>query len=523
MSSHREAPQISKNPTADNTDVYAFVSPDQPETVTLIANYIPLELPDGGPNFYELSDDVLYAINVDNDGDGVADISYQFRFTTVDNDPSSFLYNDGPITTLTPPGAGSSWNRQQVYSLTRVGRQGPATLLGQGLLCPPCNIGPRSTPDYASLAAQAVHSFSAGGHSGTCFAGQRAEGFYVDLGSVFDLGGLRPFNSSHEGPPFLANMPGVDSTAALNVHTLALQVPITDLTADGRVPTSTTSPTAVIGVWATASMQRAQMMGAPGPMSGPGGPGAQPGPVRPVGVGPFTQVSRLGNPLVNEVLIGIGDKDYWNMSPPGSDGDRFFGYFADPLLARLLPSLYPGVFDNLAAYERDHTGTTPAAPARPDIVAILLTGIPQSVLEAAGVAGVVPPTNVGGSGVGDMLRLNVAQPPTTVGATSFSIFGYLGGDGAGYPNGRRVYDDVATIALRAVAGATLPLVTSFTPDAAVGTIGTDPGEVISFGLTSGGSDTTARGTETYLPAFPYLGTPYSGYATPSSTPTDKGT
>jgi hypothetical protein len=270
VSSHREAPQISKNPTADNTDVYAFVSPDQPETVTLIANYIPLEAPDGGPNFYELSDDVLYAINVDNDGDGVADISYQFRFTTVDNDPSSFLYNDGPITTLTPPGAGSSWNRQQVYSLTRVGRQGPATLLGQGLLCPPCNIGPRSTPDYASLAAQAVHSFSAGGHSGTCFAGQRAEGFYVDLGSVFDLGGLRPFNSSHEGPPFLANMPGVDSTAALNVHTLALQVPITDLTADGRVPTSTTSPTAVIGVWATASMQRAQMMGAPGPMSSRG-------------------------------------------------------------------------------------------------------------------------------------------------------------------------------------------------------------------------------------------------------------
>ncbi|MGH9060017.1 MAG: DUF4331 domain-containing protein, partial [Acidimicrobiales bacterium] len=249
MSSHREAPQISKDPTADSTDVYAFVSPDKPDTVTLIGNYIPLQAPDGGPNFYEFADDVLYSINIDNDGDGRRDIAYQFRFTTVNNDPSSFLYNDGPITTLSPPAPGSNWNRQQTYSLTRVDYRGGddrdddgggrRTALGTGLLVPPCNIGPRSTPHYASaLAAPAVHTFASGGFAGTVFAGQRAEGFYVDLGSVFDLGGLRPFNSAHELP--LQNMPGVNSTAAVNVHSLALQLPITELTVDQARPTSTT-------------------------------------------------------------------------------------------------------------------------------------------------------------------------------------------------------------------------------------------------------------------------------------------
>ncbi|MHB1930758.1 MAG: DUF4331 domain-containing protein, partial [Acidimicrobiales bacterium] len=496
----------------------------QPDTVTLIANFIPLELPDGGPNFYEFSDRVLYAIHIDNDGDGCADISYQFQFTTVNNDPGSFLYNDGPITSLSAPAPGSNWNRQQTYTLSRW-QHGRWAQLGTQLLSPPCNIGPRSTPDYASLASQAVHSFSAGGHSGMVFAGQRAEGFYVDLGSVFDLGGLRPFNSLHELP--LGNMPGVNSTAAVNVHTVALQVPITDLTRDGRMPTSTTDDGAVIGVWASASVQRVQIWGG-GYEDGRDGRGDS-------WSGPFTQVSRLGNPLVNELIIGIGDKDEWNRSAPSADGTRFFKYFANPLLAQLLPTLYPNVFDNLAAYDKAHSGTSPSDAARPDLVAVLLTGIPNSVLQAAGVAGVVPPTNVGGKGVADMLRLNVAQPPTPVGSAHFSIFGYLEGDGAGYPNGRRVYDDVATIALRAVAGATLPLVTSprYTPDKAVGTIGTDPGTVISFGLTAGSAgtasasltqennDITALGTEAYLTSFPYLGTPYSGYDTPSKTPTDK--
>src|ERR1700729_3451187 len=163
MSSHREAPEISKDPVADSTDLYAFVSPDDRTTVTLIANYIPLEAPDGGPNFYEFGDDVLYEIHIDNDGDGKADISYQFRFTTVNNIPSSFLYNDGPITLpLTPPSPSSNWNRQQTYSLSRVDHdRGRTVKFGSGLLCPPCNIGPLSTPNYSGLAAAAVHSLAA--------------------------------------------------------------------------------------------------------------------------------------------------------------------------------------------------------------------------------------------------------------------------------------------------------------------------------------------------------------------------
>jgi Domain of unknown function (DUF4331) len=529
MSSHREAPQISKDPTADSTDLYAFVSPDRPDTVTLIANYIPLELPDGGPNFYEFADDVLYSINIDNDGDGRRDIAYQFRFTTVNNDPDSFLYNDGPITALSPPASGSNWNRQQTYSLTRVDYHrghdadddlaGARSVLGRGLLAPPCNIGPRSTPHYADLANQAIHTLAGGVK---VFAGQRAEGFYVDLGSLFDLGGLRPFNMAHLIP--LSNMPGVNSSAAVNVHSLALQVPIEQLTANGsRPPTlTTTNPNAVIGVWTTARRQKVLIHDAEGSHHT---------------AGPFSQVSRLGNPLVNELIIGIDDKDRWNSLPPLSDGQVFFRYFANPLLPHLLADpktpLYPGVFPNLAAYNSAHSGTTPGHAARPDLVAVLLSGIPQSVLQAAGFAGVVPPTNVGGTALADMLRLNVAQPPTQVGDAKFSIFGYLEGDGAGFPNGRRVYDDVATIELRAVAGATLPLVAAFTPDTAVGTVGTDPRQLISFGLTKGSAgappaslsdanhDITALGTENYLNKFPYLGTPYSGYATPSKTPSDK--
>src|SRR5579872_3151775 len=174
MSSHREAPEISKDPVADSTDIYAFVSPDKPGSVTLIANYIPLEAPGGGPNFYEFGDDVLYEIHIDNDGDGDADISYQFRFTTVNNDPASFLYNDGPITSLTAPAPGSNWNRQQTYSLTRVDyeRDSRVTTLGTALLSPPCNIGPLSTPNYATvLATPAIHTVRDGIK---VFAGQRA-------------------------------------------------------------------------------------------------------------------------------------------------------------------------------------------------------------------------------------------------------------------------------------------------------------------------------------------------------------
>src|SRR6516162_723746 len=189
MSSHREAPEISRDPVADSTDVYAFVSPDNPGPVTLIANYIPLQLPSGGPNFYEFGDDVLYEIHIDNNGDGRADISYQFRFSTIVRDPGTFLYNTGPIGSLSDP----NWNRVQTYDVAVV-TDSSSTTLGRGLPCPPCNIGPLSTPGYASLAAAAVNSL---GRGISVFAGQRAEAFYVDLGAIFDLGDLRPFANLH--------------------------------------------------------------------------------------------------------------------------------------------------------------------------------------------------------------------------------------------------------------------------------------------------------------------------------------
>ncbi|MBO0883347.1 MAG: DUF4331 domain-containing protein, partial [Mycobacterium sp.] len=162
MSSHREAPGILKDPVADNTDVYAFVSPDKPDTVTLIANFIPLQSPAGGPNFFEFGDDVLYAINIDRTGDGRPDISYQFRFETRVRNPDTFLYNTGPIQSLNSP----NWNRRQFYTVRRV-ENGKATTLARGLTCPPCNIGPLSTPNYAALADAAVHSL---GHGLTVFA-----------------------------------------------------------------------------------------------------------------------------------------------------------------------------------------------------------------------------------------------------------------------------------------------------------------------------------------------------------------
>jgi hypothetical protein len=492
MSSHREAPEISKDPVADSTDLYAFMSPDVAGTVTLIANYIPLEAPDGGPNFYEFADDVLYTINIDNTGDGFADIAYQFRFTTVNNIPGSFLYNDGPITSLTPPSPTSNWNRQQTYTVSRVDmpwnrwKNKGETVLGSGLLCPPCNIGPLSTPNYGSLANAAVHSVGAGPFSAKVFAGQRAEGFYVDLGAVFDLGDLRGFAGDHAGgggPGLMNGMPGVNSTADVNVHTLALQIPVDQLTRS--TPSGPGDPAAVIGVWTTANRQRVRVR-----RDGDDGGGN-------FESGPWSQVSRLGNPLTNELLIGIGDKDRWNALPPTSDGGPFLEYFATPLLPQLLPVLYPNVFDNLAAYN------TKANNVRPDIEAIFLTGIPAGVITPAPTF-----TNFNGTGIkADMLRLNTAIPP----ASSPNNLGLLGLDVAGFPNGRRVFDDVATIALRAVAGATLGFVVpTFTADGAAG--------AVDFGLTTGGTDLSAKGTENYLSNFPYLGTPYSGYSNPAVTP-----
>jgi hypothetical protein len=476
MSSHREAPEISKDPVADSADLYAFVSPDNPGTVTIIANYVPLESPDGGPNFYEFGTDVLYAINIDNDGDGKADISYLFEFQSETTNLDTFLYATGPISSLTDP----NWNRRQTYTVTRVFEDGRMRVLGSGLACPPCNIGPLSTPNYETALAQPAISHLPGGI--TVFAGQRAEGFYVDLGSIFDLGVLRPFAADHILSNLLTTMPGVNATKALNVHSIALQVPMDHLTRHHRNPTDPGSAESVIGVWTSAYRQAATVL-----------PSTAQGKAGPVYAGPWVQVSRLGNPLVNEVVIPLSQKDYWNHQAPHSDV-QFAQYVSNPELARLLPVLYPGVFPHLAAY---NAGT----PNRADLSAILMTGIP---------AGLIPGfQNFTGTVQSDMLRLNMAIPPATTSSTLPSNLGLLGGDLAGFPNGRRVFDDVVTIEVQAIAGATLGLVdSSFKADGAA--------TLVNQGLTSKGTDITAMGTENYLTSFPYLGVPNSGYLTPAS-------
>jgi uncharacterized protein DUF4331 len=456
MSSHREAPEISKDPVADNTDVYAFVSPDNPEMVTLIANYIPLEGPAGGPNFYEFGDDVLYEIHIDNDGDADDDIVYQFRFYSTLQNPDTFLYNTGPISSLSDP----NWNKRQFYSLTRV-KNGRATVLGKALASPPCNIGPFSTPNYAALAQQAIHRLPSGE---TVFAGQRAEGFYVDLGSVFDLLDLRPFQNLHINP--MAAAPGVDGTNRLNVHTMAIQVPKTMLTRDGYNPTNVSDPRSVIGVYASASRQKARILEGNGQVDE---------------AGPWVQVSRLGDPLFNEVIIPLGHKDFWNSQSPRGDR-QFLKYVQQPEVPVRLVEYYPGVFPNLAAYHK----------TRADLVAILLTGIPAGIISGF--------QNYTGDTLADLLRLNMAIKPTTTGQ---SIFGILGGDLAGFPNGRRVFDDVFTIELRAIAGVTIPLVDpTFTPDGAA--------SAVTDGLTP------SNISSPFLTSFPYLGIPYSGFDNPSS-------
>src|SRR5690242_12394296 len=185
MSSHREAPEISKDPVADSSDLYAFVSPDDPDTVTIIANYVPLQLPAAGPNVFEFGDDVLYEIHIDSNGDGRPDLTYQFRFRTELRNDKTFRYHTGPIESLDS----ENWNRRQFYSVTKVDEHGKSSVLAAKLPCPPCNVGPPSIADYEGLAAAAVQELTSGEK---VFAGQRADAFFVDLGAVFDLGTLRP-------------------------------------------------------------------------------------------------------------------------------------------------------------------------------------------------------------------------------------------------------------------------------------------------------------------------------------------
>ena len=447
------------DPVADSADLYAFVSPDKPDTVTLIANYIPLQGPAAGPNFYNFGDDVLYEIHINNSGNASSDITYQFQFTTQITNPNSFLYNTGPIKSLDD----ANWNLRQVYTVTRVGADGTSTTLGTGLTCPPCNVGVRSTPNYSALAKAAIHTLPSGE---TVFAGQRDDAFFVDLGAIFDLGDIRPLQHLHLIP--LPDAPGVNASRGLNVHSIAIQVPKKMLTSNGSTPSDATAAGSVIGVWTTASRRKASVRN-----DAADGSDTQ--------SGPWVQVSRLGNPLINEVIVPLGKKDYWNTTAPADDS-QFAAAGLRPELAKLLPVLYPGVFPNLDALNKN---PDPSAD-RADLAAILLTGIPS---------GIVPGfQNNTGKTIADMLRLNMAIPPSQ----SPDPIGLVAGDAAGFPNGRRVLDDVVTIELRAVAGATYALVnSSYKPDDAVA-------------LVTGGVSAKDNPISP-LPNFPYLGDPNGGF------------
>jgi len=443
-SSHREAPLISQDPMADNTDLYAFRSPDRPDTVTIIANYIPLESPAGGPNFPAFDDTVLYEINVDNNGDAREDLSYQFRFHTDTRNPETFLYNTGPISSLDDP----NWNRPQTYTVTLVER-GPgnserSTVLGTDLPTPPDNIGPRSTSDYDGLAAAAVRNLPEGIR---VFAGQRDDPFFVDLGSVFDLAGLRPFNPFHVIP--LPAESGRDAVARYNTHSIAIQVPIAQLVH---------APNTNIGIYASASRQQVRILRKDG-ASDDGGP--------------FLQVSRLGEPLINEVVIPLGLKDRWNRTDPEDDG-QFERLYSAPEVSRLENLLYGSAVAPITV-----TGRT-------DLVAILLTGVPN--------------LNFTGPGRADLLRLNTAVAPTAaVGAGN--RLGVLEADLAGFPNGRRLEDDIVDIDLRAFAEGYGSFLNGL-----LGLPNKAPNNQLGDGV-----DVNDK---PFLTQFPYVAAPHQGYEVP---------
>jgi Domain of unknown function (DUF4331) len=444
-SSHRQAPLIADDPAADNTDVYAFVSPDKPNTVTIIANYIPFEDPAGGPNYYRFDPTVLYALNVDSDGDGREDVAYQFRFSTKVTNPNTFLYSTGPIDT--PANQAANLSVKQTYTVTRVTSSG-SMVLGSNLAVPPTNIGPRSN----SATYNAFQGVVDLGGDRKVFAGQRDDPFFVDLGSIFDLGGLRPFNSLHAFP--LADEAGRDGVLNYNTHTIAIQVPKTDLL---RAPLAD----GTVGIYASASRPKIRILRGDGTIDANG---------------PLVQVSRLGNPLINEVVIPIGKKDYWNASDPSKDS-QFADRYTNPELSGLVNFLYPVL---------DDTPTN----GRGDLVAVLLTGVPT--------------LNFTGETKADLLRLSTAftAPPAGTG----NRLGLLAGEFSGFPNGRRLEDDVTDIEIRAVAcgyGAVVgPIIEGF--GFCNGNANRSPNNLVGDGV-----DTNEN---PFLASFPYVAAPNQGYA-----------
>ncbi|MBA2410445.1 MAG: DUF4331 domain-containing protein [Gammaproteobacteria bacterium] len=421
-SSHREAPFITEMPAVDNTDVYAFRSyePGREHYVTLLANFIPFQDPYGGPNFYPFDEDALYEVNIDNDGDAVEDITYQFQFDSkyrnatvptgpgldgAETDNAVAVINTG---TIEMP-ADADLNRVDTYTV-KVARDGAehgksvvdANSGKDTFITPIANIGQKSIADYAGYAQQHVYDVALPGcHTpARLFVGQRREGFFFNVGEIFDLINLDPLGSRDSG---------VNILDGKNINTLALEVPTKCLVA-GDEP--------VIGTWATASLPETRTLIADPTVDKPEQTS-----------GDFVQVSRLGSPLVNEVVIGVPDKDLFNASEPQDDVAQFAGYVTNPTLPVLANTLF---------------GTAVPATPRVDLVQAFITGIP----------GLTQPANVDletFEGAGEMLRLNTAVPVTPLG--SQQDLGFLACDLSGFPNGRRPMDDVVDIELSAALGA----------------------------------------------------------------------
>lgn len=402
-SSHSEAPGSALVRDLDLTDIYVFRSPDAPDTVTFVINTYPFQEPGGGPNFYRFSDEGLYEIHIDNNGDASQDITYQFRFrSTGPKTPTTWLYNTGPITTIDD----ADFNRPQFYTLTRIMGRGTQnqTVLGTDLPVPPVNIGPKSTPDYAALSNAAVRTLPG---NIKVFAGQADDPFFVDLGAIFDLGTLRPLANLHTIPPIASGAEtAYDYVKGFNVNAIVLQVPISAVTRSANEP--------IIGVWATTLAPRV-LVSTPGRRQATGG---------------FTQVSRLGTPLVNEVVIPLALKDAFNGLDPTQDFPLFNSNmtFQNAILDPELSTLYELLY------------RIPKAPTpRNDIVAAALTGLD----------GLNKPANVVPA---EMLRINLSTPVTA----SPDRLGALAADNQGFPNGRRLADDVTDILLRVFAGVLIP-------------------------------------------------------------------
>ena len=553
-SSHREAPTIAGMPQVDGSDFYMFNSYDPLRSgfVTLVADYVPLQDSYGGPNYFRMDPKALYEIHLNNDGSGKENLTFQFRFQSRNTD---FAINGVSIPLIQhgqacggaascPAGpaytADPAFNAYEDYSLTVVEgdrRSGKKTVLSSAghdvLIKPMDNIGSKTIPNYASYAAQYVYpidDFQVAGktcHGGQVFVGQRLDPFFVNLGQLFDLVNYQSTGAATTSPsvpnngsngtvmPYYGTAPGADNGSNYAYDTLAdkeVTALVLELPASCLVNPSGKDP--VIGGWTTASVRQSRIIN-PNPVNGAGDETAD---TTPEG-GAWTQVSRLGMPLVNEVVIGLKDKDKFNASKPVSDASNFAPYVLTPTLPQLLQLLYPSAVAP--------TGTVVSglgkAPVRDDLIATFLTGLSFTVPANAGlqvgstanVAGAVafsnvPVTTGAATNLSEMLRLNTAIPATPL--ASQRRLGLIGLDAAGFPNGRRPIDDIADIELRVAEGRLCALNGVLTATNWQCTPASAPAGLVDFGDGVAFKHLPGNNAEAVaLPAsFPYLNLPLPG-------------